>query len=66
MYVQRLHLSLSPAASAPDEDFFFRTAHVILTRERECLTDNVNRTVHQIREILNEHKCVLSSFLSSL
>ena len=41
----------------------------LLTRERECLTDNGNRTLHQIREILNEHKCVdfflLPSFLSS-
>jgi hypothetical protein len=30
----------------------------MLTRERECLTDNGNRTLHQIRETLNEHKCV--------
>ena len=30
----------------------------LLNRERECLTDNGNRTLHQIREILNEHKCV--------
>jgi hypothetical protein len=30
----------------------------VLTRERECLTDNGNRTLHQIREILNAHKYV--------
>ena len=30
----------------------------VLTRERECLTDNGNRTLHQIREILNRHKYV--------
>jgi hypothetical protein len=28
----------------------------VLTRERECLTDNLNRTLHQFREILNKHK----------
>ncbi len=28
----------------------------VLTRERECLTDNGNRTLHQFREILNKHK----------
>jgi transcriptional/translational regulatory protein YebC/TACO1 len=28
----------------------------VLTRERECLTDNGNRTLHQVREILNDHK----------
>jgi hypothetical protein len=32
---------------------------VWLTCERECLTDNGNRTLHQIREILNEHTFVL-------
>jgi translational activator of cytochrome c oxidase 1 len=39
----------------------------VLTRGRECLTDNGNRTLHQIREILNEHKyvnCPSSPFLS--
>jgi hypothetical protein len=30
--------------------------HGVLTRERECLTDNGNRTLHQFREILNKHK----------
>ena len=24
----------------------------------ECLTDNANRTLHKVREILNDHKCV--------
>ena len=28
----------------------------VLTRERESLTDNGNRTLHQLREILNDHK----------
>jgi hypothetical protein len=28
----------------------------VLTRERESLTDNGNRTLHQLREILNEHR----------
>lgn len=35
----------------------------VLTRERECLTDNGNRTLHQIREILNAHKYVGASCL---
>jgi hypothetical protein len=41
------HLSLTPSQM-----------RVRLTCERECLTDNGNRTLHQIREILNEHKYV--------
>ncbi|KAH9043015.1 YebC-like protein [Lactarius hengduanensis] len=32
-----------------------RRAPRSLTRERECLTDNGNRTLHKTREILNEH-----------
>ena len=30
----------------------------LLTRERECLTDNGNRTQYQIRKIPNEHKYI--------
>ena len=52
MYVQLCHyLSQTEAHNA-------RLHSALLTRERECLTDNGNRTLHQIREILNEHKYV--------
>ena len=37
----------------------------VLTRERESLTDNGNRTLHQIREILNAHKYVVNPASSS-
>ncbi len=42
-----------------------RTTHVLPTHESECLTDNGNRMLHQIREISNGYKCVdlLPSFL---
>lgn len=30
----------------------------LLTSSRECLTDNSNRTIHKLREILNRHKYV--------
>ena len=54
MYVRRTALPFLSQTEAYDA----RLHSALLTRERECLTDNGNRTLHQIREILNEHKYV--------
>ena len=44
---------LCPTSSSPAPPPFLCG---VLTRERESLTDNGNRTLHQLREILNDHK----------
>jgi len=58
MYVQRYRFLSYPGRRLVCIPSSRTATHVLLTRERECLTDNGNRTLHQIREILNEHKCV--------
>ena len=58
-------LRLRPS-SLPFCSLAFTCVYADARRERECLTDNGNRTLHQIREILNEHRCVDGSVSLSL